>query len=676
MQQNLSGAPLRQVLAAATFVGLALLFGQALTDFGGGVADVVIDDGIYFALELGGAIACLVRAALVRDRRPAWICIGLAILVYSLGDGIWGLFFDRGDSPWTADAAYLLFYPLCLAGLGLLLADGRDRIAARLWVDGLIGGLTVGAYVVAFAYEPVLDASDASSAQTALHLAYPLADLMLIGFILTAFATQAWRPGGVWVLLGLGMVAFTVADTLYAYQSATGTFDDDSLVSALWPYALVVWGWAAWQPWRPRQVESGFGLQAFAIPAGFAGLAVALLCLGQFTDIATAAVLLATGALLIATGRAGWTFREYMRLLRTTRQEALTDGLTGLPNRRRLMADLDRAVALCAADPRRSQTLAFFDLDGFKGYNDGFGHAAGDMLLDRLASRLAEVVRGHGRAYRLGGDEFCILLDERAGDGDVDAVVVAAAGALREQGEGFSVGASCGVVAIPSEADSATHALQLADQRMYAAKDDSRQSSRRQTCDVLLQVLREREPELHDHLEGVAALVVGVARRLGLSAEQVDEVARAAELHDIGKIAIPDEILHKPGPLDADEWRLMREHTVIGDRILGAAPAMRPVAAIVRSSHERFDGGGYPDGLAGTRIPLGARIVAVCDAYDAMVSERPYQGSLPHLDALTELRRCAGSQFDPQVVAAFSDVIAALNAQTPPGFDRTRGGVR
>ncbi len=145
---------------------------------------------------------------------------------------------------------------------------------------------------------------------------------------------------------------------------------------------------------------------------------------------------------------------------------------------------------------------------------------------------------------------------------------------------------------------------------MYAAKDDSRQSSRRQTCDVLLQVLREREPDLHDHLEGVAALVVGVARRLGLSAEQVDEVVRAAELHDIGKIAIPDAILHKPGPLDADEWMLMREHTVIGDRILGAAPAMRPVAAIVRSSHERWDGGGYPGQAARRADPLGARIVA------------------------------------------------------------------
>ena len=131
----------------------------------------MFDDGVYFALEMGGALACLVRAALVRDRRPAWICIGLAILVYSLGDAFWGLEDGRsGSYTWPADVAYLLFYPLCLTGMALLLGDGRDRVAARLWVDGLIGGLTVGALAVAFAYEPVLDVSTVSTAQTALAL--------------------------------------------------------------------------------------------------------------------------------------------------------------------------------------------------------------------------------------------------------------------------------------------------------------------------------------------------------------------------------------------------------------------------------------------------------------------------------------------------------------------------
>ena len=137
-----------------------------------------------------------------------------------------------------------------------------------------------------------------------------------------------------------------------------------------------------------------------------------------------------------------------------------------------------------------------------------------------------------------------------------------------------------------------------------------------------------------------------------------DAAARppATELHDIGKVAVPSAILDKPGRLDPDEWDFIARHTLIGERILGAAPALRPVARLVRSSHEHFDGNGYPDAIAGDEIPLGARIVSVCDAYDAMTSERPYQRSLTPVDALEELRRCAGTQFDPAVVEAFCRV--------------------
>jgi two-component system cell cycle response regulator len=179
---------------------------------------------------------------------------------------------------------------------------------------------------------------------------------------------------------------------------------------------------------------------------------------------------------------------------------------------------------------------------------------------------------------------------------------------------------------------------------------------------VLLRILREREPALHAHLVGVAELAVAVARQLHLNGEQLDEVARAAELHDVGKVAIPEEILHKPGPLDEEEWAFVRRHTLIGERILGAAPALRPVAQLVRSTHERYDGGGYPDGLSGEQIPLGARIVTVCDAYEAMVAERPYRPAMTREDAIAELRRNAGTQFDPRVVEVFTD---ALDARAP-----------
>ena len=199
----------------------------------------------------------------------------------------------------------------------------------------------------------------------------------------------------------------------------------------------------------------------------------------------------------------------------------------------------------------------------------------------------------------------------------------------------------------------------MADTRMYAHKSRERASAGSQSRDVLLRAQRERRPELHEHVSDVAELAREVAAELGMGEEQRDEVFRAAELHDIGKMAIPDAILNKPGPLEPEEWRFMREHTLIGERIIAAAPALVPVARLVRSSHERWDGGGYPDGLRGEQIPLGSRVIAVCDAYEAMISERPYSVAMVPARALEELRRGAGSQFDPQVVAAFERVLAA-----------------
>ena len=193
---------------------------------------------------------------------------------------------------------------------------------------------------------------------------------------------------------------------------------------------------------------------------------------------------------------------------------------------------------------------------------------------------------------------------------------------------------------------------------MYARKGGRRMSAGRQSRDVLLRTLSERRPDLHLRLRDIGELALAVGRELHMGPEGLDEVARAAELHDVGKIAVPDAILDKAGPLDPVEWSFMRRHPLIGERILLEAPALRPVARLVRSSHERWDGGGYPDGLRGDEIPLGARVVAVCDAFDAMTTERPYRGPVTHSDAIAELRRCAGTQFDPMVVEAFCKVIA------------------
>jgi diguanylate cyclase (GGDEF)-like protein len=292
----------------------------------------------------------------------------------------------------------------------------------------------------------------------------------------------------------------------------------------------------------------------------------------------------------------------------------------------------------------------FFDLNGFKRYNDSFGHAAGDSLLARIGGALGVAVDTRGHAYRLGGDEFCVLLTGRVARHD--RLVTSAAAALTEHGSAFTVNASFGLAIIPDDALSASAALQLADQRMYADKARSSRDSRAKTRDVLMQLLNERTPDLHHHVNGVGQLVVDLAREFALDSDQLDETLRAAELHDIGKLAIPDEILEKPGPLNDAEWQFMRQHSIVGERILNADPALRPVARLVRASHERWDGAGYPDGLAGTAIPLGARIIAACDAYEAMTSERCYQAARSSDDAIAELQRNSGSQFDPAVIDA------------------------
>jgi diguanylate cyclase (GGDEF)-like protein len=342
------------------------------------------------------------------------------------------------------------------------------------------------------------------------------------------------------------------------------------------------------------------------------------------------------------------------------REQAISDPLTGLGNRRKMAESLGAWFA--SADERSPLLLMLFDLDGFKSYNDTFGHPAGDALLAHLGMKLAASVAPYGEAYRLGGDEFCAVVTVE--EDRLEEVMAGAALALSESGEEFSISASHGVVLLPHEAATLEQALQLADERMYSHKH-GRSGAREQARDVLMRTMQAKQPDLREHSSEVADLAVAVARRIGMDGEGIDEIARAAELHDVGKVGIPDVILEKPAGLDATEWELMYQHTILGERILNAAAALRPVARIVRSTHERWDGAGYPDGLRGAEIPLAARVVAVCDAYDAMTTDRAYRAAIGHDAACQELRDMAGSQFDPHVVDAFIAEVAERAAAAP-----------
>jgi two-component system cell cycle response regulator len=643
------GRPVRDILVA--LVGWTVLREAEVGPLRSALHGPAFGKLAYWIVVVGGSLLTLARARSLRGREGlAWGLIGLGSLLWASGDIYWTLVLAKRDVipvPSISDAGYLAFYPLVFAGLCLLLSARVEGTPRTLWVDGITAALAAGALSAAIVLQTVLDTVGGNALGVATNLAYPLGDLILLAVVIASFALRGWRLDRTWLLLGLGIVLFWVADSYYLVTVANETYTYPSVMDGGWTACLVLLSIAAWQ--RPRRavaVEDQRGLRFTALPIAFATLGLTILVIAALRGLNAVAVLLAAASLLAVFARLILTLRENAGMLAASRHEALTDALTGLGNRRALVRDLERAVG---AD--RDVVLALFDLDGFKHYNDSYGHPAGDALLQRLGTKLGEHVRGVGTAYRMGGDEFCVLLPLR-GDGEVQAA--AAAGALAEHGDGFTITCSYGAIGVPIEADEAGEALRIADHRMYANKNSGRTSARSQTRDVLLRALAERDPGLGEHISGVASLAEAVARRLDLDEEQIEHIRHAAELHDVGKMAIPDAILDKPAPLEPDEWEFIRRHTIIGERIVAAAPALRPVAALVRSSHERWDGTGYPDNLRGDEIPLGARIVSVCDAFDAMIANRPYRGGMEATLALEELARCAGTQFDPVVVEAFA----------------------
>jgi two-component system cell cycle response regulator len=645
--------------------GVGVLALHTLAGVGGASRDGLFDHGVYGVLMGGAALTTIARGALVRAQRTAWLLVGAGLLCWDLGDLYYTLFVEGtqaagGVTP--ADALYLLFYPCCYVALVLLMGAHLRELRIGMWLDGLIGGLAAAAVAAAAILPPIVGHAHGEAASMAVALAYPIGDLLLLIFAIGALGMTGWRPGRVWLLIAASMLVSAVADSAYLYLTAIGTYREGNWVQVLWPVAAILLAIAAWTPWpRPtrRRVEDW---RLVSVPACSLLAALGVFVYGNLHgQLTPLALVLAIATVLAVCVHLMMTVRENIAMLVGSRRLALTDPLTGLGNRRQLMEDLH--VACRRASAGEAWQLVLYDLNGFKRYNDTFGHPAGDALLARLSDRLQAIVASHGAAYRMGGDEFCVLFRGASGASGA-ALVQASVTALSERGPGFSIGAAHGVVSIPPQGSDPASVMQLADQRLYRRKDETREASAvQQLRDVLLQAFQERYPDLQEHQQGVGALALAVGRRLGMAGEELDVTARAAELHDVGKIAIPDSILQKEGPLDEEEWRFMRRHTILGERILMAAAALRPVARLVRCSHERFDGRGYPDGLCGAEIPLGARVIFVCDAFDAMTSQRSYSAAIGRAEALAELRACAGTQFDPAVVEAF---IATLRESEPP----------
>jgi diguanylate cyclase (GGDEF)-like protein len=351
------------------------------------------------------------------------------------------------------------------------------------------------------------------------------------------------------------------------------------------------------------------------------------------------------------------------RLSQLEHRDPLTGSLLSLRSfRTQLELDVARAERY-----GRPLSVALLDVDRFRNLNLEHGYATGDAVLASLGHLIAEQTRMNDLACRMGSDEFAILFGETEAADALEAVQ-----RILVELEDIEVGAirgiavSVGVAGLQPgqrpEVLLAAAAAALEQARvaggsqavLHAGDQDEKlpELGQGNVIAALASALEERDRYTGEHSESVVDLTTRVGDSLAISGEEIEQVRTAALLHDIGKVGVPDEILHKPGKLDGREWEIMRQHPVIGERILRAIPGFGTIARMVRHEHERWDGGGYPDGLAGKAIPVGSRIILACDAYHAMTSDRPYRKAMPHADAMAELTENAGTQFDPDVVQA------------------------
>ncbi len=396
---------------------------------------------------------------------------------------------------------------------------------------------------------------------------------------------------------------------------------------------------------------------------------------------------------------------------------ATHDRLTGVANRETLLTTLVAEVER-ATRHHKPLAVAFIDIDRFKPINDTYGHNSGDAILRQVASLITDNVRASDLFGRYGGEEFMLILPETSVDDALPLTeklrsLVMAAPMRLANGQSAAVTISAGIAGGIGSQLQVDRLVDQADAAMYAAKslgrnrtymfrdldDESRirrapiSAERRSAAaaigqwasdsatQALASVLAPQPHHRGRPSDMIASLATGIALEMGLPSEEIERIRIASLLHDLGKLAVPSEILDKPTKLTDGEWQAIGEHPRIGQVILEEASSLRDAIPVVLHHHERYNGGGYPHGLRGSEIPLGARIVAVADAYHAMIHQRPYKGAVTHEQAIAELRRNAGTQFDPQVVRHFCAVYG--DGVPPDGLEevyrlheRARGGLR
>lgn len=586
--------------------------------------------------------------------------------------------------PSLVDVFFLAFYPLFLAGVLRFPTGSRSRHgSATLALDVVTAGLG-GACVIWYLVLGPTVTSRGDLLPTLVAGASPVGDLLqLFGLTYVFLRTYALVTRRPITLLLAGTCAAVVSDVMYGWLSLHPDARGSAIPNVGWMAGFLLYMLAAMSQDHERLEEQHErSRRATWLPYLAPVVIFGLLIYVQrdaafFPDLSILMIAALVGGIVLS--RQFLAQRDLIAAHRQLAAVATTDPLTGLPNHRALAAAIDQELG---RSERYEHTCAvlFFDVDHFKRLNDSAGHAAGDAALSELARLSLKALRTIDTVGRWGGEEFVAILPE------IDHLgAMASAERLRatiaEHRFGAETGLHCtvsvGVAVYPENGRVRSELLEAADRAMYGAKRLGRNQtlsaadpalralpssaeyndSASSAAEALGALVAARDTGTGSHSNQVAVLAERVALTLGCSLVQAHGVYLAAKLHDIGKVAIADAILRKPGALTPEEWELMKQHPTIGADIVQSIGHLADLAPIIRAHHERYDGAGYPEGLEADEIPIEARIVGVADAFDAMISDRPYRAGMKLEQAREELRRCAGTQFDPTVIAALDRIL-------------------
>jgi diguanylate cyclase (GGDEF)-like protein len=359
-------------------------------------------------------------------------------------------------------------------------------------------------------------------------------------------------------------------------------------------------------------------------------------------------------------------FDEFLIMIRD-----ITETKT-LENRLRHMADHDSLTGLLTRNLFVKKLLSYrdrlidqlgivvFDIDGLKMINDTLGHFIGDQVIKIVAEQIEAVFENRGFLSRLSGDEFGVLI-EGVSESELDQLVkkvIENVDAVNERSDSVIISISFGYAVAENGYVDVDSFYSIADNHMYQNKMFKATSARSSIVKTLMKTLQAKDFITEGHADRMASLATALGERVNLSRHIIDRLHLLAKFHDIGKVGIPDNILNKPGRLDVNEFKVMKTHTHIGMRIALESIDLQDIAELIYHHHERWDGNGYPEGLSRTDIPIECRILSIVDSYDAMTNDRPYRNALTHEEAIEEIKKNAGSQFDPELVAIFCDLIS------------------